>query len=430
MDAVFEAQNAGKPGKAQLKSGHMEMMKVLVRLLKKELGSYQVFGRKASADGFHLRSLRTNSVQIAGMLKCSIRTVRNRLNRLEASGWLKKVWHGSNAAFEVMINLDLLHLQETAACHSNSVSALFANPCPCMRQFLPHTLSGVPRQDTNKSNELSGLPLGAAPAATATPSPAESAPPVTPVQQGTEQDTQAGYQSGNQDKQQDTSAGYHPSSADPAEKRAKQAPLSKKVPQKKVSPAPRLPRRMADVTEHLSEKDRARLPRLIDIVWDHAFAELDEWMPGYLVSSEIKKGKIGLAEFFAYGNPERWKDAADEFISRIDMVTAWCERRTQAGKKAFIPLPSVWFDHRNPQGFARTKGWYQTRQHDLAKVQVKGLVNTALKQYTRALESNGGDVDETIRVIRQRLEKRGGTALFQLFLNRIQTVESLNKLSA
>ncbi|MEM6772886.1 MAG: hypothetical protein AAF597_20070, partial [Bacteroidota bacterium] len=186
METVFDAQNDGKASRERLKGSHMEVMKALVRLLKKEIGNYQIFGRKAGPDGYHLRSLRTNSVQLAKMLKCSIRTVRNRLSRLQAAGWIKKIFHGSNAAFEIHVNTDLLHLQETTADHVNSVSGIFANPLPSMRQFLPHTPSRVPR-DTKEKNELSGLP--AEPSATAS-----AASPA-----GTQQ-------------QPGTATGYHPSS--------------------------------------------------------------------------------------------------------------------------------------------------------------------------------------------------------------------------
>jgi hypothetical protein len=401
METVFDKQNNGKPSAAQLKGCHIEMMKALVRLLKMEIGNYQVFGRKAGPDGHNLRSLRTNSVQLSKMLKCSVRTVRNRLSRLMACNWIKKVFHGSNAAFEVFINLDLLHLQETNACHSNSVAGIFANPLPSMRQFLPNTLSRVPCQDTKEENEYSGLPSG-----TDAPTTASAAPEPNGTQQ-----------------QQDTSTGYHPSSENPARKQQDTPTLSKKVPAKKVSPAAKLPKTMKAATAHLSDRDRARLPRLLDTVWEHALGELDEWLPGYLVGSEVVKGRIALAEFFAFSNPERWKDAATEFLARIDLATGWCERRTAAGKKAFIPLPSVWFDHRNPQGFTVTKGWYKTQQVQRKRAKIQSEINSCLKVYWRALESNGGDVDEAIRIIKQRLEKRGGPTLFKLFTQKIQTSE-------
>jgi hypothetical protein len=404
METVFDKQNDGKPLGERLKGGHFELMKTMVNLLKKEIGNYQVFGRKAGPDGYNLRSLRTNCVQLAKMLKCSVRTIRNRLGRLAGFQWIKKVFHGSNAAFEIYINLDLLHLQETTACHSNSVATIFANPLPSMRQFLPDTLSRVPRQDTKEENEYSGLPSGTDAPTTASAAPAPN---------GTQQ-------------QLDTLTGYHPSSETPAGKQQDTSTPSKKVPAKKVSPPAKLPKTMKAATAHLSDKDRARLPRLLDTVWEHALGELDEWLPGYLVGSEVIKGKIGLAEFFAYSNPERWKDAATEFIARVDLVTSWCERRTAAGKKAFIPLPSLWFDHRNPMGFAVSKAWYKTQQQQLKKAKIQSEINTCLKIYWRALESNGGDVDEAIRIIKQRLEKRGGPALFQLFTDKIQPAPSIN----
>jgi hypothetical protein len=216
METVFDKQNDGRPMGEKLKGSHIETMKLLVRLLRKEIGNFQVFGRKAGPDGYNLRSLRTNTVQLAKMMRCSERTIRNRLGRLATFQWIKKIFHGSNAAFEVYINLDLLHLQETTACHSNSVTTIFANPLASMRQFLPDTLSRVPSQDTKEENEYSGLPSGTDAATTASAAPAPN---------GTQQ-------------QQGTSTGYHPSSETPAGKEQVTGP-SKKVPRKKVSPPPK-----------------------------------------------------------------------------------------------------------------------------------------------------------------------------------------------
>ncbi|MEM9928549.1 MAG: hypothetical protein AAF840_01895 [Bacteroidota bacterium] len=402
METVFDAQNDGKASRERLKGSHMEVMKALVRLLKKEIGNYQIFGRKAGPDGYHLRSLRTNSVQLAKMLKCSIRTVRNRLSRLQAAGWIKKIFHGSNAAFEIHVNTDLLHLQETTADHVNSVSGIFANPLPSMRQFLPHTLSQVPR-DTNNNNELSGLPSEPS-ATTSAASPA---------------DTQ---------QQTDTATGYHPSSenhasqgqgTNPPKSSAKRVPVRRKPP-------PKRPETMEEAIAHLDSRDQVRLPRLIDTVWEYALAELDDWMPPYLAPSEVRKGRIGLAEFFAYGNPKRWKDAAVQFIARIDVARGHMERRTAAGKNAFIRLPSYYFDIRNVDGFRITQDWYLENKRELKKAAIRAEIERCLKLYWRELERNEGDIDEAIRVIKQRLEKKGGPKLFQLFKNRLQTAMTTN----
>jgi len=177
---------------------------------------------------------------------------------------------------------------------------------------------------------------------------------------------------------------------------------------------------MEEATAHLSELDRSRLPRLLDTVWEYAISELDDWMPPYLASSEVTKGRIGLAEFFVYGNPDCWKDAATQFISRIDLTRGHMERRTAAGKRAFIRLPSYWFDHRNKDGFRITQEWYLTNKHQLKKAAINEEISRCLKRYWRELERNEGDIDEAIRIIRQRLGKRG-TGLFKLFTKRLQT---------
>jgi hypothetical protein len=400
LEEAFRHQNAGKPPGNRLKSGHLEMMKVIIRLWQKETGKYQQQGYRATPRSTNtLRTLRTNSKQLHKMTHRCVRTVRNLLNRLEAFGWLKKTFHGSNASFELAINLDLLYLQDTNAANAGNVAGKFDNPLPSLRQFLPHTLSRVTRQVTNKLNELGSLASDDEPAtASAAPSPSAG---------------------GNQPE---IEAGYHPSSEAPPRKKQATLPLQKSSA-KKVPP-PHRPETMEEVAAHLSERDRQRLPRHLDTVWRYAFSELAEWMPGYLVPSEVARGRVALAEFFVYGNPASWNAATEEFLHRIDLFVGECERRTAAGKKAFIVIPSLWFDIRNPNGFARSKGWFKTEQSKRKEWNIRSVIGKQLTRYRRAQDSVSGNSEDTLRSIRQYLEKRGGPALFARFTAKLNAADS------
>jgi hypothetical protein len=293
MEEVFQYQNDGKPLAGRLKGAHLELMKAVLRLWQMEVGKYQQFGFKAG--GKVLRSLRTNSKQLSKMTHRCVRTVRNHLNRLEALGWLKKTFHGSNASFELAINTDLLWLQDTNAKNAYNVAGFFENPLATLRQFLPDTLSRVTRQDTNKENELSGVVSDDEPAT------ASATPPDEPTQQ-----------------QRDTGTGYHPSSENPAGKQQATAPPQKSSA-KKVPPPQCFPT-LAAVVQELPEDQREQVARLVDTVLDHALVELDQFFPGYLVPAERERGRACLAEYFVYGNPQAWKAAALQFIERVDMA--------------------------------------------------------------------------------------------------------------
>ncbi|SER16590.1 hypothetical protein [Neolewinella agarilytica] len=418
MEELFDQHNKSLSCGQRLKGAHLETMKVLVRLLKMETGHYQSC-KRPGPQGDLIRSIRTNNVQLAKMLRRCERTVRNLIKRLSAAGFLKKIFHGSNASFEIQLNTDLLYLQETTARDAGNVVSIFRNPLPAlrpqaaaMRQNLPDTLSpSVTRQGTNQLNELSGTASSDTNANAFAPADADQQQP------GTEQATEP-----------DTGTGYHPSSDNPATNPPDTLP-SKKVPRKKV-PAATRPDTMEELTSELTAPQRKQLDRLLDTVWDHAMSELDQFQPGYLTPDEEERGRIALAEFFVYGNPNTWKAAALEFVNRIDLVGGWLERRFLAGKKAFVPIPSVWFDVRNPNGFRRSKSWHKTQQHQLKKAAINQEIGRCLKIYWRANDSKTGDVDETLRVIRQRLQKKGGPALFQLFKDKLSTQATINAVAS
>jgi hypothetical protein len=74
------------------------------------------------------------------------------------------------------------------------------------------------------------------------------------------------------------------------------------------------------VVQELPEDQREQVARLVNTVLDHALVELDQFFPGYLVPAERERGRACLAEYFVYGNPKVWKDAALQFMERVDMA--------------------------------------------------------------------------------------------------------------
>jgi hypothetical protein len=57
---------------------------------------------------------------------------------------------------------------------------------------------------------------------------------------------------------------------------------------------------------------------------------------------------------------------------------------------------------------------------------LQSIVTKCVTKYNRAVDSAKGNPEESLRVIRQYLEKKGGAKLFALFTNKIHTSESIN----
>ena len=111
----------------QSKKKSTEKIKSAVTLTAKEIiRIYGVFLLKAKAipaDG--IPPLRTNNHQLAGLVKCSTRSIQRYIQKLQDAGIIiHKVWHGSNSSYELLINPDiLLATPEPPAFTAKSVAA-------------------------------------------------------------------------------------------------------------------------------------------------------------------------------------------------------------------------------------------------------------------------------------------------------------------
>ncbi|MEM6771503.1 MAG: hypothetical protein AAF597_13050, partial [Bacteroidota bacterium] len=285
---------------------------------------------------------------------------------------------------------------------SENVAVLLQNPLPHMRQSLPHTLSpSVTCQVTNEYNEL-GM---------AAPADAPAAPGASP--------SVANHQ------QPGTEPGYPPGSTTHDAVDATLSP-SKKVPRKKV-PSPKAPLTLEAALDHVPEHLHGRIRARIDEVWSYAQEHFAEWYPGFIVPAEAERGRAALAEFFVYSAPGAWKAAAKQFVKRIDMVDRHLSVRKAAGKSAWLPLPSRYFDHRNKTGFAGTKDWYKTYLHKIQVATEDKAVSRCLALHWKAVKSGNADeiADVTTR-IKQYLEKKGGAKLYARFTGKIFTQPTIN----
>jgi hypothetical protein len=97
--------------KDRLRTGTVMTAKELIRIygisLLKANGSIKI-------DQKNLPTLQTNNVQLSKLVKCSTRTIQRHLIKLKKAGFiLKKVFHGSNSNFELLINPTILFIKQS-----------------------------------------------------------------------------------------------------------------------------------------------------------------------------------------------------------------------------------------------------------------------------------------------------------------------------
>ena len=100
----------------------------------------------------------------------------------------------------------------------------------------------------------------------------------------------------------------------------------------------------------------AAIRLLTDATWEFAHNIL--WSGFPFSKGEINLAKIYIREYYQEIPAEEYTETASKHF------TAYCERILLAKEYVkrfphrYIPHPCLWFDKRNPKGFAGTKRWY------------------------------------------------------------------------
>jgi hypothetical protein len=143
---------------------------------------------------------------------------------------------------------------------------------------------------------------------------------------------------------------------------------------------------------------------MVESLW--AWANQTLYDDRLLEDAEIDRAKGRLAEYFRYSPPAGWSAGHQEVLERITLVQRWIARGRAKGENRFVPIPSIYFDVRQPSWFVATKPWYRRHCAAKADIRAKALVTKCIRAYLKALEP-GGKVGpaEAYRIIAQKLGK-------------------------
>lgn len=380
--AWVDNYNQGKKLNERLRSAHLTLIDKLLYYFEQHLGKL--------AYGHEISPLRTNNVQLAKALGCSQRTIHNLRERLEASGLIREEWNGSNTSWAVYLNPAILAIRTQSGQWAIGQEApdFFFHPL----QSLRHTVSGYIQQDTKESIKLSGAGFPAN-AGNAGESPEKAVENVLVTVEnphpGSGKVTDPVTEPG-------TSTGYETNKAQPDT-----------APPVAAAPPDAPPSTLADVMPIIPAELRGIFERHVNAMWLAAQATLyrDKWIN----DTQEQAGRALLAEYLAYGHPERWAAGANEVVERIMLVRRWIDRGLAKGEKRFVLLPREYFDIRNETGFRATKAWLKAHRKNVAAIKDRELLTRATNAYMKALTGESQtSIAETYRVISQRLGKRSG----------------------
>ncbi len=402
LEAYIRQHNSGQPAlRYQLRSTHKQLAEQLLYLYSVAIDREQQYG-DAVRQGKSLPLLRANNVQLAQKLGCSERTVINLRKRLvDARVITQEVFHGGNAQYELQINPQVLHIEQTG--RPENVIYYFAVGYRPSQQQAPEKLSGggvkslrhtvsstIP--GTNKLIELSGANFqqGAENQQIEAKKPVEKVLKAEENRAGGVENPQTGSGPGTNGE---PTTGYTTATSGP-----------ETPPQVATAPPEHAPEHIEEVVGHLPREIADQIRRHVTVIWTAANLQL--YADRYIHDQEADRAKAALAEYFAYARPDRFGAGASEILERIILVRRWIDRCARKGQKKWLKLPGTYFNFRNPRGFVATKKWY--RQHIQAKAEIKGkeLLTKAINEYVKSLKPGARiSTSETYRRISQRLGK-------------------------
>lgn len=444
LNDIVLRHNTVHPLRTRLRAAHVGLVEKLLWLYSSHLNKEQAYGAGIQ-QGAPLPPLRTNNVQLAGLLACSERTVHNLIERLKRSGIVtNKVFRGSNSSYELHLSTSVLHI-EARGQQPDNVAPLFQTGADqavflaAKMKSLPHTVTSK-RQVTKKLNKLDGADCqqaGAAPGFAGDldvgnlPTGVENIGKLVEnlrlsSEQGTKPDTQrTGYEHAGTGpvtappvaaappRRRSLSGVEAPAPNNSTDTVGNIVPTKAPVPAgiaqthdtgPQQQPAPTLPDTPEEVVAGLPPELQASILRHVAVMWTAAAHQL--YPTRWIADTEADRARAALAEYLRWARPERYSAGADEVLERIALVRRWIERGLAEGKNRWVPLPSGYFDHRNAAGFQATKPWFKKHIATKAEIKSKELLTKALKQYMRALDGKADTGPaETYRIIAQRLGK-------------------------
>jgi len=331
-----------------------------------------------------LPSLQTNNKQLSRLVKCSPRSIQRHIARLRLAGIIThKTYHGSNANYELLINPEILLIKQKLTVENTKQKlserlatapriTLPATDSKHRKTICPHTYSCNTSNIKNNiliavdKSERCSLSLTGECSGDITGNPAGNAGEI--------------------------------------------------VPKKNMEEAGEIVSRAENSGDRNVPPDAARdnsLTLYSGLFWMMARNLLYK-------HTDLTVHQVSIAKKLIYGlynqvSTEHLGKAHDQYIQRIALVDKYLLK--DPGKR-YVPLPYLYFDTRNPHGFAGTKKWYVADQARKAEVKRELTLSRLIRTFVNNEKKPGRHQQPRLQLFRQcenTLGKLKDPALLQRF---------------
>ena len=377
-------------GKQRLRTGTVMTAKELIRIygisLLKASGTMEI-----KPD--HLPTLQTNNVQLSKLVKCSTRTIQRHIIKLKKAGFiLKKIFHGSNANFELLINPNILFTKQSIDVNKvktelktvflkSKLHAVDTGISEAVKTNCPHTYSGNNR---NINNIL-----------------------ITVHNRFTIDGNSRGY-----------IEGYTGEIAPEPSKATEKTPETGEIASR------------AEKSENLNlSPDPARdnsLNLYVSLLWMMSRNLL--YRHTDLTDNQVLIAKKLIRKLYDPVSTARLHLTHQHYSDRIALVAKYLKR----DPSRFVPLPYKYFDTSNPTGFLGTKKWYYDDRKRKQEVLRELTLSRLIRKYQNNEKKPAKDQKQPLQLFREcenTLGKFGDPNIVQRFHAAVLHYETYSEIS-
>jgi hypothetical protein len=368
----------------QSKKKSTEKIKSAVTLTAKEIiriyGVYLLKAKAIPADG--IPPLRTNNHQLAGLAKCSTRSIQRYIQKLQDAGIIThKIWHGSNSSYELLINPDiLLTTPEPPAFTAKSVAAKTSETQP-KQDFQVDQKTNWLHTYTSYVNNNIIIDVDHVDNLEPEGSPSSNA------------GNDAGY-----------SIAGHTEGKIGSELKEKNKP----------GPAD-------DGPEH-----QASVDFYVFMLW--TLAQNTLYQDKFVTPEQEVQAKRHLRKLYEPVSAAQLPRVHQIYTERIALASKYVKKDPQ---RRYVQLPHRYFDVTNNGGFVGTKKWWQIDNQRKKEVQRKLVLHAQVRKYQHNVQKVGNKQRPPLQVYQeceQRLGKLQDPSLLQQFHAAILTPNIYNQL--
>ncbi|QHI36718.1 hypothetical protein IMCC3317_46770 [Kordia antarctica] len=332
--------------------------------------------KQACFDTSNIPSLKTNNVQLAKISHVSTRTIQRHLKKLlQANIITEKIWHGSNASYELYLNPKILLINGQEPVNNSQILAKTEKTKSTDNQFFKNEKrTNCPHTDSSNNSYINNILIGVHKKLDANNQ--RSSLSLTAIDF-------SGNKTGNNFSRYTEKEGAKQNKEQLAQdtlgarnfyqKHTHHQPDNDTEREGKSSEATE---QAKDIVSRFEASSFSSFNFYVDDLWKLAKNTLYENV--FLTKYQEKRAKELLRLWYEPVEERNLDKVHKVYVKRIGLV---CKYIAKDPQNRFVQLPNRYFDPTNTFGFTGTKVWYENQMRSKQKTRLKLITHAQIRRF-------------------------------------------------